>query len=105
MAGRDVAMFETFSFPLAYSFWASIITRTLSEGEAVEGGIPTMFLKEGAVSGFIFGGLVRCKFGWSKGNKVKRRRLQFLYRCFDTVKRWELCTSSRCSEDLSRVEA
>lgn len=54
MAGREVEIFEIFSFPSAYSFWASIINRTLSEGEAVEGGIPRMsVLKEGAVRGFI----------------------------------------------------
>lgn len=55
MAGREVEMFETFSFPLEYSFWASIITRTLSSVVAVEGGIPRIsVLKEGAWRGFIF---------------------------------------------------
>lgn len=58
MAGREVEILETFSFPLLYSFCASIIMRTLSEGEAVEGGIPRIsVLKEGAVEVVIFGGL------------------------------------------------
>lgn len=54
MAEREVEIFETFSFPEAYSFWASIIIRTLSWVVAVEGGIPRMsVLKEGAWRGFI----------------------------------------------------
>lgn len=48
MALREVDRFETFSFPVAYSFWASIITSTESEVDAVDGGIPRMsVLKEG----------------------------------------------------------
>ena len=42
IALRDVATLETLSLPSSYSFWASMMMRTLSLGEAVELGWPRM---------------------------------------------------------------
>lgn len=43
---RVVEMSTVFSLPVAYSFWASMIMRVLSEGEAVLGLTPMRSLKD-----------------------------------------------------------
>ena len=47
MTGRDVARLDTASAPEAYSFCASIMRRTESSVDAVDGGMPKMLRKEG----------------------------------------------------------
>jgi hypothetical protein len=54
IALRDVATLETLSFPCAYSFCASIITKTESEVDAVEGGIPRISVLNDGVELDIF---------------------------------------------------
>ena len=49
MALREVGVFEQASLPSAYSFWASIMIRVLSEGVAEDGGTPTRERKDGAL--------------------------------------------------------
>ena len=48
MALRDSGALVTLALPSAYSFWASIIIRVLSEGDAVEGETPVSSRKEEA---------------------------------------------------------
>ena len=49
MLDRVVDMSTVASLPVAYSFWASIITSVLSEGLAVEGLTPINWRKEEGV--------------------------------------------------------
>ncbi|KAJ0162989.1 hypothetical protein CTA2_3718 [Colletotrichum tanaceti] len=54
MARREEATSATASLPSAYSFWASMMTRVLSVGEAVEAGAPMIWRNE--VADAIAGG-------------------------------------------------
>lgn len=59
MAGRDVSVLVTARCPLAYSFWASMMTRTESLVDAVEGGAPTSWRKDLAADMVLLMGM-RC---------------------------------------------
>lgn len=61
MTLREASTLETASLPLAYSFWASMMARTLSLVEAVAGERPSIERKEGADDMFLFFGGV---FWW-----------------------------------------
>lgn len=56
MALRDWGVLVHWSLPEAYSFWASMMMRVLSVGEAVEAGTPTRERKEAALDMIVCGG-------------------------------------------------
>ena len=67
MALRVEETFVVLRAPVAYSFWASMIIRVLSAGEAVEGGRPIRARKD-------WGGMVGGR-PWEGGLRVVRERV------------------------------